>query len=149
MPLDFSIKPTDTMPGGLTMVLMAGEYADRVTGRPMVWCSEEAFGFVEPVVGECWPRYRNYGHWGVNEIPVDDWRAIVATMRERKLALLAAKTPREAYDLVIYLQSKRATRELVRDFEVTRASAVRMIDDLVAWLEAQFESCRVITLCGV
>ena len=70
-------------------------------------------------------------------------------MRGRKSALLAARTPREAYDLVIYLQSKRATRELVRDFEVTRANAVRMIDDLVAWLEAQFASCRVITLCGV
>jgi hypothetical protein len=149
MPLDFSVRSTNTMPGGLTMVLMPGEYEGRGDGRPMVWLQEDAFGFVEPVIATCWPEYRNYGHWGVNEIPVDVWRAIIEKMRERKAAFLAARSPRELNDLDIYLFSRQATRELTRDFETTRANAIGMIDDLVAWLEAQFASCRVVTLCGV
>lgn len=132
---------------GLVMQLVPGRAEDEAALRAQVFIAEEAFGFIEPCINANWPAYKNYGHWGVSEIPVAAWRAIAAGMEGLRSRLNEARGFEEVAGL-IYLFD--AIRDAFRaDFARLRGQVVTFIDALLAWLKSHWDACTHITVIGI
>ena len=147
MSVDFSLQRREKGRQGLTMRLVAGPATDDANGRPYVDVDETAFGFLEPAVKEHWPRYKNYGHWGVTPIPEDAWSQVVWSWRElhRKLEVSADYGQAPALNFV----PVSARDELGAHFAVVREGIMGLIVELSAWIEVQLQAHSHVTIEGV
>jgi hypothetical protein len=144
MEIDFRLRNEGR---GLVMQLVPGRAEDEIALRAQVFIAEEAFGFIEPCVGAGWPAYKNYGHWGVSEIPVAVWRGIAADMEGLRSRLNEARGFEEVAEIG-YLSD--ITRDAFRaDFARLRGRVAAFIEALLTWLKSHWDVCTHITVIGI
>jgi hypothetical protein len=145
MPINFEIRALASCKrGGLTMRLIPGNGEAREHG---IVIHEDAFGFIEPYIGKHWPRYANYGHWGISTIPAATWREIMQDMVALKQRLERATSSTEVSGIGFLFDVVRA--EFFRQFDAMKRPLIDMICALLLWLESQLEHHDEITVMGI
>jgi hypothetical protein len=147
MTTDFRMMTREQVQSGLVMQLVPGALNDPVAADQSVFFSEDAFFFIEPVISQAWPAYRNYGHWGVSKIPAEAWRAIVEELKTLRQHLETARAP-FTFDLSESMAGD-VGREFLLKFDEQRFRLVAMINAMTAWLELHLASTPVITIAGI
>jgi hypothetical protein len=149
MTIDFRLRSKEQMAGrrGLTMQLIPGLPADEVAIKDSVFVSEDAFGFVEPIITRCWPKYSGYAHWGVTTIPVYSWNEILISTKRLINSLLTAANAKDIEGIGFLFEYVKD--EFFENFTLIRHQLSSMLEELMAWLEIRMRYCEFITISGI
>jgi len=146
--MDFRLKKLRRGHCGLNMGLGPGPYCGDPMPDDSFHIAEDVFWFLEPGIKKhCTPYTRPYAHYGVTEIPREEWMRILLEWENLRVNLGAAKlTP----DLgILRCIGGDARRRFVSDFDRNRLGLSRMIVQLTKWMRSELVVHEQISVLGI
>lgn len=130
------------------MGLGPGPYRGDPMPENAVHIAEDAFWFLEPGIKKhCTPFTRPYAHYGVTEIPREEWIGILLEWESLRVNLEAAKL---APDLgILQFIVRDARTRFVRDFDRNKLGLARMIVRLSEWMRSELVLHEQISVLGI
>jgi hypothetical protein len=148
MMLDFQIKTWDERMGGLNMGLCPGKYIGRQSRNEAIFIPEGAFGCIEPTIKECSAHFsRKYSHWGITEIPRDEWTEVIQMLGVLQAEAARASSPEELLKALPLPETMELEFKL--HFEVNRNGLCNLLDQLLAWLQKTLREDNSISVLGL
>lgn len=132
---------------GLMTELLPGSMTGHSASTGPIFVSEGAFGFLEPSVRKCCPRYTEMSHWGVTEISRAEWDAIIKDWQV--LAGELGRAPAASDFTRSRFVFSDVDQDFTEDFEAYRSGLMQLIHELSRWLENNLSSCQFIAIKGI
>ncbi len=132
---------------GLMMELVPGLPEDSSAKQRSIFISEAAFGFIEPCITACWPKYRDFGHWGTSRIPAAVWLRINERLTDLESSLHTLLDPDSVVGVGFIFAE---VRELFsKEYSSIRPELIQMIYELKEWIDKAVVGKEYITIVGV
>ncbi len=141
--IDYEFKKLDAVNSGLTMELYPGK-RDYPLNENSIYVTENAFGFVEPLI---WKSFGKYSHWGRNSIERDLWLVINSDIRRVAVSLENSTNPEEIFELRFMCDEVRD--EYVKTFPQSKLDLLKFMNALTNWISTELTRNSFITVFGI
>jgi hypothetical protein len=124
---------------------LPGEYRGKCWNAGSAFMDEEVFGFLEPSVARCEPKYDHYAFTPVQQ---GTWERIIQELSKVQSNVAGAKDSSDlATKVGLFFTTTQET--LAADFAGHQASIVSLIDSFTTWIRAQLNKHETISILGL
>lgn len=101
------------------------------------------------MIGEAWPPYQNYGHWGQIEIPATTWKEILSRMGTLRKSFIVARCAAQIRPLIYAQWLVEHELRKQRSWERFRRRSIKFIAALSLRLQHLAQNFSHITIHGI
>ncbi len=138
------LRSVSELRGTCYIELLPGHYRGTCWTSESVFLTEEAFGFIEPIVYRHMPAY---DHYAFTEILKSVWGHIIVDVRGVTERLGVARTPRDLPELGYFFETTRTNFE--RDLGLNCVTLARTLRELTEWVVDTLERNDCVSVLGV
>ncbi len=131
--------------GGQFLEVFPGPYKGRAWNEQSVYIEDEAFALFESILQKHAPDFDRCRNTAISK---ENWSAIISDLKELRTALTNAKSMQ---DLPASMQFRDggSRDDFSASLQDNTTKVIKLIDDLIGWLNKELESQPVISILGI